>query len=138
MYLKKIFAILAFLTVVTTNFFGICSIQHLPGFGHMEHVAMFTDGDSNGECPLAPVVDFTNLQKFSEADIRSFGYVIPVGSLNLAYFRFPPSEEWNRAANQKNYPVTSGDLPLTITSPPLAYALSQGILNPKIDLADLA
>lgn len=134
MKLKHIFASLALIAVTTTSVFSVCSVQHSArAMDHgMQADTMLVSGFESG-CPLAGVVDFQMNEKYSKADPLVFWQKInPIGMQHLVSLRLTPVGQGAEVAldqNQKN----RSEIPISITSPPLAFAFSQGILHPKKD-----
>jgi hypothetical protein len=134
MTIRKTFASLALATVITTGVFGMCALQHT--FGHnMRYLGSWITSDiAATSCPLSPIADFNPLEKFSQADPIVYAtQFAPIGQENLAMSVFPQIEvQESPKTNSNKGPDRPGDI-VYITSPPLAWAFSQGILHPKKD-----
>ena len=134
MRLKNVFTGLALIAVITTSVFSVCSIQHTSAvMDHgMQGDTMLVSGFDSG-CPLAGVVDFQMNEKYSKADPLVFWQSInPIGIEHLVSLRLISVGQGAEVVidqNQKN----RSEIPISITSPPLAFAFSQGILHPKKD-----
>jgi hypothetical protein len=133
MRLKNVFTGLALIAVITTSVLSICSIQHTSAvMDHgMQGDTMLVSGFDSA-CPLAGVVDFQMNEKYSKADPLVFWQSInPIGMEHLVSLRLIPVDQGADIINhnQKN----RSEIPISITSPPLAFAFSQGILHPKKD-----
>lgn len=129
MSIKTVFASFALAAAVTTSVFGVCTVQHANMSAHSGMDLMLVSAMDMG-CPLSKVADFQPLEKYSQADPGVFWRVITPVTGQLVWLRITPvNAEAPLIADQIR---ASSDIPITITSPPLAYAYSQGILNPKI------
>lgn len=134
MSIKRLFASFALVAVVTASVFGVCSIQHTGLQDHaMETDTMLVSSMDMGSCPLGRVADFKVVDKYSQADPWVFWRsVAPSGREHLVSLKIVPTSLAINVIvdqNQKN----RSEIPISITSPPLAYAFSQGILHPKKD-----
>lgn len=130
MRLKNVFAGLALIAVILTSVFSVCSIQHPSAMSHSMQADTMLVSAFDGGCPLANVVNFQTMDKFSKVDPWVFWQsVTPSGVEHLASLRFLPTNLEVNVRDQKN----RSEIPISITSPPLAYAFSQGILHPKKD-----
>lgn len=133
MTLKHIFANLALIAVITTSVLSVCSIQHSSAMSHGMQAETMLVSDFDSGCPLAGVVDFQINEKYSKADPLVFWQSInPIGMEHLVSLRLiPVGQEADIVINQNQ--KSRSEIPISITSPPLAYAFSQGILHPKKD-----
>ena len=130
MPVKTIFASFALIAAITVSVFGICTVQHQASA--MEADTILMDGMANTSCPLSNVADFQTTEKYSQADPWVFWRVVtPTGLDNLISLKVTPTEMVVDPQIEQSLDNRS-DIPISITSPPLAYAYSQGILNPKL------
>ncbi|MDD5438476.1 MAG: hypothetical protein PHC70_05030 [Patescibacteria group bacterium] len=129
MSVKSIFASFALMAAVTASVFGICTVQHQPSAMNMD--TMIASAMDNTSCPLSNVADFHLSEKYSQADPWVFWRTVtPTGLNHLISLKVPTEVNVDPAVDR--ICDNRSDVPITITSPPLAYAYSQGILNPKI------
>jgi hypothetical protein len=133
MSVKAIFASFALIAAVTASVFGVCTVQHSGLQAHsMEKDTMLVGAMGDGSCPLSNVADFGLSEKYSQADPWVFWRVVaPTGFGHLVSLKIVPTEFKVDTTVDQNHSSRS-DIPISITSPPLAYAYSQGILNPKL------
>ncbi len=125
---------MALIAVITTSVFSVCSVQHASAaMDHDMQADTMLVGAFDTGCPLAGVVDFQMNEKYSKADPLVFWQSInPIGLEHLVSLRLTSIGQGADIVinqNQKN----QSEIPISITSPPLAYAFSQGILHPKKD-----
>lgn len=134
MSIKRLFASFALIAAVTTSVFGVCSIQHTGLQNHaMETDTMLVSSMDMGSCPLGALADFKVLDKYTQADPWVFWRnITPSGAEQLVTLKLAPSDLGIDVAVNLNKQNKS-EIPISITSPPLAYAFSQGILHPKKD-----
>lgn len=135
MSINKIFSNFALLAVITASVFGICSVQHTSLQANaMEIDTVLVGSGEHGSCPLGSVADFQPTEKYAQADPGVFWQNIsPSGAQRLVTLKLAPVDFEYLTINRNEAKWAGSEIPISITSPPLAEAFSQGILHPKKD-----